>query len=95
LLTGLPDALPAQRFDLLLANILANPLIELAPRLAGLLDPGGQLVLSGILSEQAAGVQQAYEPWFRFSPSAEQDGWVRLQAVRTQVEPQSDVGRGR
>ncbi|MFZ0469696.1 MAG: 50S ribosomal protein L11 methyltransferase [Thiogranum sp.] len=93
LLTGLPDALPAQRFDLLLANILANPLIELAPRLAGLLDPGGQLVLSGILSEQAAGVQQAYEPWFRFSPGAEQDGWVRLQAVRTQVGLERDVGR--
>ncbi len=82
LTTTLPEDLPEQDYDLLLANILANPLIELAPRLAGLVRPGGQLVLSGILSEQAAEVQQAYAPWFRFSAPAEQEGWVRLQAER-------------
>jgi len=82
LTTVLPDALSAQNVDLLLANILANPLIELAPHLAGRLRPGGQLVLSGILSEQAAAVQSAYTPWFRFSAPAEQEGWVRLQAER-------------
>ena len=80
--TALPDALPAQTFDLLLANILANPLIELAPRLAALVRPGGSLVLSGILAEQAGSVQQAYAPWFDFGAPAEQEGWVRLQAVR-------------
>jgi ribosomal protein L11 methyltransferase len=82
LTTALPDALPEQDYDLLLANILANPLIELAPRLADLLRPGGQLVLSGILSEQADEVQRAYEPWFHFYAPAEQEGWVRLHAVR-------------
>jgi ribosomal protein L11 methyltransferase len=82
LTTALPEELPEQDYDLLLANILANPLIELAPRLAELVRPGGQLVLSGILSEQAVEVQRAYESWFRFSSLAEQEDWVRLHAVR-------------
>jgi ribosomal protein L11 methyltransferase len=80
--TGLPDELPEQRFDLLLANILANPLIELASRLACLVRPGGRLVLSGVLSEQARDVQNAYEPWFDFSSPVGRQGWIRLEAVR-------------
>jgi ribosomal protein L11 methyltransferase len=87
--TGLPEQLPEQHYDLVLANILANPLIELAPRLAGLVRPGGQLVLSGILAEQADTVQQAYASWFDFSPAAVQDGWGRLQALR---KPAADTG---
>jgi len=82
LMTGLPEALPDQRFDLLLANILANPLIELAPRLAGLVRAGGDLVLSGILGEQAETVRAAYECWFSLSETVERDGWVRLHGVR-------------
>jgi len=81
--TALPNELPEQPFDLLLANILANPLIELAASLADRVKPGGRLVLSGILSAQAADVLQAYNPWFQFGEPAEQDGWVRLQARRT------------
>jgi len=82
LMTGLPEALPDQRFDLLLANILANPLIVLAPRLAGLVRAGGDLVLSGILGEQAETVRAAYECWFSLSETVERDGWVRLHGVR-------------
>lgn len=73
-----PERLPATPVDLLLANILANPLIELASRLAGLVRPGGRLLLSGILAEQAQAVMAAYEPWIRFDPVLEQDGWVCL-----------------
>jgi ribosomal protein L11 methyltransferase len=73
-----PEQLPDTPVDLLLANILANPLIELASRLAGLVRPGGQLLLSGILAEQAQAVMAAYEPWIRFDPVMEQDGWVCL-----------------
>ncbi len=80
--TCLPDDLPVQTFDLVLANILANPLITLASRLSSLLQPGGSLVLSGILAEQAAGVESAYEQWFTFMPAAVRDGWVCLQARR-------------
>ncbi len=82
LTTCLPGDLPACRFDLVLANILANPLIELAEQLASLVRPGGVLVLSGILAGQADEVQAAYERWFEFTPGAGQDGWVRLQAQR-------------
>jgi len=82
LLTGLPEALPDQRFDLLLANILANPLIELAPRLAGLVRVGGDLVLSGILCQQADAVRTAYERWFSLSETVERDGWVCLHGIR-------------
>jgi ribosomal protein L11 methyltransferase len=82
LATCLPDDLPAGTFDLVLANILANPLIELAPHLSTLVRPGGMLVLSGILAGQTVDVQNAYAPWFTFTPAAVQDGWVRLQAER-------------
>jgi ribosomal protein L11 methyltransferase len=82
LVTGMPNELPAQPFDLVLANILANPLIELAPRLAELVRPGGQLVLSGVLADQAGEVRRAYEPWFDFAPPVGLEGWIRLQAVR-------------
>lgn len=47
-------------YDLLIANILAGPLIELAPALAGALAPGGRLILAGLLDEQAARVTAAY-----------------------------------
>jgi ribosomal protein L11 methyltransferase len=71
-------------FDVIVANILAAPLIELAPRIVGLLRPGGRLVLSGILEDQAAAVAAAY-PELAFQASAlqadDQGGhWARLVA---------------
>ena len=81
--TGLPNALPAEaRFDVLLANILMGPLIELAPTLTQHVKPGGLLVLSGLLAEQAEGVMAAYAADFNFEPPTIQDGWARLSAVR-------------
>ena len=80
--TALPEQLPDQAFDLLLANILANPLIELAPQLAGRVRVGGDLVLSGILKDQADAVSAAYRRWFAMSEPVERDGWVRLHGVR-------------
>jgi ribosomal protein L11 methyltransferase len=79
----LPDMLPdALACDLLLANILAGPLTELAPTLAGRVRPGGALVLSGILPEQATDVAAAYRPWFGALERVERDGWVRLDGRR-------------
>ncbi len=72
------DTLDQDSVDILLANILAAPLIALAPRFTGWLAPGGWLVLSGILPSQAAAVQSAYTPTVRFAPVQEQDGWVVL-----------------
>jgi len=74
--------LPATPVDILLANILAGPLIELAPRFSALVRPQGRLALSGILAEQAEKVQAAYAPWFDFDPVRRREEWVLLQAVR-------------
>ncbi len=68
--------------DVVLANILAKPLMELAPRLTELVVAGGQLLLSGLLIEQAEAVKQAYTADVVFDGLAEQDGWVRLHGCR-------------
>ena len=80
--TALPEQLPDGTVDLLLANILANPLIELAPQLAARVRRGGELVLSGILKDQANAVSTAYARWFAMSEPVEREGWVRLHGVR-------------
>lgn len=68
--------------DVLLANILAGPLVELAPRFATALVPDGRLVLSGLLPEQADAVTAAYRPWFHIGTTTMRDGWVLLSARR-------------
>jgi len=68
--------------DTLLANILAGPLISLASQFADLVRPGGKIVLSGILAEQSDTVRHAYEPWFDFHFTQQQDDWVLLNATR-------------
>ncbi len=78
----MPGALPAIRADLLLANILANPLIELAPRFTDCVRPGAGLVLSGILAEQADAVSAAYRDRCTLQPPAQREDWVRIVGVR-------------
>lgn len=68
--------------DIVLANILAEPLQQLAPRFARLLEPGGRIVLSGILVSQAPAVARHYAPWFDIAPAALRDDWARLDGVR-------------
>lgn len=82
-LTPLPaEALQAAAFDVVLANILAGPLVELAPRLAGLTRAGGRLLLAGMLDAQAADVAQAYRAWFDIGAQATRDGWTLLAGRR-------------
>jgi ribosomal protein L11 methyltransferase len=64
--------------DVVVANILANPLIVLAPLIARLTRSGGSLALSGILAGQAAEVNAAYAPWFEMRMAETEDGWVLL-----------------
>jgi len=78
----LPDALPDIEVPLLLANILAGPLMELAEHFAHHTSPGGYIVLSGILEEQAEQVANCYQPWFAMEPAIIQDKWVRLSGKR-------------
>ncbi len=64
------------KFDLVLANILANTLIELAPVLAQAVAPGGRLVLSGVLGEQGDDVEAAYRPLLVPGPRRIEANWV-------------------
>lgn len=78
----LPQDLPQVQSDVLVANILAGPLISLAPQLTGLVKPGGLLALSGILAEQGEEVAAAYAAAFDLDPIANRDGWVRISGRR-------------
>jgi ribosomal protein L11 methyltransferase len=82
LTVGYPDELDAHPVDLVMANILSGPLVELAPRLAGYVRPGGAIVLSGILRNQAETVREAYGPWFEMAPAVFRGDWTRLAGVR-------------
>jgi len=77
-----PSALAAGAADLVIANILANPLIELAETLADHVCPGGHIVLTGILADQADEVTTAYRPWFDFTSPVVRDGWVLLEGIK-------------
>ena len=78
----LPADLPQQPAEVVVANILAGPLVQLAPTITALVKPGGRLALSGILAEQAEEVRAAYAGAFDLDPTAEKDGWVRISGVR-------------
>lgn len=78
----LPEDEPGTVADVMLANILAQPLIGLAPHLASKVKPGGQLALSGILSNQARDVMAAYEPWFVMDEPEQREEWIRLTGRR-------------
>ncbi|PAU87662.1 50S ribosomal protein L11 methyltransferase [Pseudomonas sp. WN033] len=78
----LPEAMPPQPAEVLVANILAGPLVSLAPQLASLVLPGGRIALSGILAEQTDEILEAYRPWFNLDPVTERDGWIRVSGVR-------------
>ena len=78
----LPADLPPQPADVVVANILAGPLVQLAPTITALVKPGGRLALSGILAEQAEEVRAAYAGAFDLDPTAVKDGWVRISGVR-------------
>jgi len=68
--------------DLLMANILANVLINLAGRLGAMAKPGGRILLSGILRAQADSVRQAYASSIDFDPDTHDGGWVLLSGTR-------------
>jgi ribosomal protein L11 methyltransferase len=82
LFVGPPESLPRIEADVVLANILAGPLIALADTFASALVPGGRIVLSGILQRQAAEVAAAYHARFEQVSCEERDGWSRLECLR-------------
>ena len=76
------DDFTGETADLVLANILANILIDLSPSILGLLNPGGQLVMSGILQAQATAVTRAYAGRLDFAPPVTRDDWILLHGQR-------------
>ncbi|GGD00230.1 50S ribosomal protein L11 methyltransferase [Halopseudomonas salina] len=78
----LPENMPQQPADVLVANILAGPLVQLAPQLAQLVKPGGLIALSGILAEQSEDILAAYRDDFELDPVANRDGWIRVSGKR-------------
>lgn len=74
----LPDGVTLAQYDVVVANILTNPLRALAPLLAGATRTGGRIVLSGILAEQADEVMRIYGQWFDLAAPVIEDGWCCL-----------------
>jgi len=91
--TLMPEKFSPVQADVMLANILAGPLIDLAPVLMASLRPGGMLVLSGILEEQAEEVADAYRSHFDHLSITADDGWVRLHGQKSGQNPSRQGGQ--
>jgi ribosomal protein L11 methyltransferase len=73
-----PELAAETKYDIVMANILANPLQVLAPALVNKMRPGGKIVLSGVLARQAEEVIATYSQWLNLSVWKESEGWVCL-----------------
>lgn len=80
--TCYPKVLPDQTYDIVMANILAGPLVELAPELLNAIRMGGKLVLSGILAEQTESIRAAYQPHLSDFIVTQKDDWIRVTGIR-------------
>nr|WP_314764917.1 50S ribosomal protein L11 methyltransferase [uncultured Neisseria sp.] len=78
----LPDGLPQGQFDVVVANILANPLRMLGEMLAARTKQGGRIVLSGLLAEQSEELGEIYSQWFDIEPAETEEDWARLSGVK-------------
>lgn len=76
------DITNMRSFDVVIANILANPLKLMAPMLSGRVAPDGKLVLSGVLATQAEDVIAAYEPYMQLTVWQQREDWVALAGTR-------------
>jgi len=79
---GQPALVATMSADILMANILFKPLMELADSLADKVKAGGRLLLSGILEEQMDPLRLRYNAHFKFEPSQIQDGWAMMTAIK-------------
>lgn len=82
----LPETLPLylidKKADIILANILADPILELIPQFTHLLKPGGQLILSGILEKQKEAIVNALQPHFNNIEVVVKEEWVRINGLK-------------
>lgn len=75
---SVPNSVTSTTYDVVVANILSNPLKVMAPMLSGKVASGGALVLSGVLARQAEEVAAVYAPYIALTVWQERDGWVAL-----------------
>ena len=68
--------------DILLANILAAPLLSLASKFASLVKPKGSIVLSGLLAEQVDAITEVYSEWFEMNAAVQREDWIRLSGIK-------------
>jgi ribosomal protein L11 methyltransferase len=80
--TAVPEELAPSQFDVVVSNILAQPLILLAPLLAARTAPGGRIALAGVLASQAAEVSAAYAPFFDARATQAEQGWALIEGPR-------------
>ena len=77
-----PESLAAAQYDVVVANILLQPLVLLAPLLAARAAPSARIALAGVLDSQAAELAGAYAPWFTMASLAREEGWALVGGVR-------------
>lgn len=78
----LPEEINENQADIVIANILAQPLIDLAELIGSFVRPGGVLVLSGILATQTDAVSEHYASHFDFSTPVLREEWARLEGIK-------------
>lgn len=78
----LPDKFKPTTYDIVIANILSNPLRMLASALSGYVCKGGKIVLSGILDSQIEEMSSIYQEWFDMQVYKVMDGWVCLEGIK-------------
>ena len=81
-MVGLPDALRAGQFDIVVSNLLLQPLLSLVETIAARLPSGGQILLSGLMTDQVTRVLTAYAPFFEMAPPSLRDDWALLSGIR-------------
>jgi ribosomal protein L11 methyltransferase len=80
------DAFSAGKAEVIVANILAGTLVQLAPMLCSHLKPGGRIALSGILKDQAAEVRECYSQYLRDIQTVNLEDWVLISGIRRESE---------
>ena len=78
----LPEALPELSADILIANILAEPLLDLSVKFSDLVKPEGRIALSGILEEQIPSLTSCYRRWFDLEAPIIENEWVLITGKR-------------
>lgn len=79
---SLPDGFVAREYDVVVANILSNPLRMLASALASYVKSGGEIILSGVLDSQIEEISAIYAQWFKMDVAEILDGWACLHGIK-------------